>query len=426
MKFAIIGGGLTGLTAAYELTKKGHEVTVYEKQKTLGGLARGFKEPIWEWHLDYAYHHFFTNDSFVYKLLKELKLDHTILIKRPVTSTYYGDAIHQFDSPLHLLTYSPLPIVDRLRTGIMIGLCKINPFWKPLEHFTAQSLFKPITGEKSWKLIWHPLLVGKFHSHTADIAASWLWARIYKRTPKLGYIKGGFQTLTEGLAKKIRNQGGIIQPNTEIHTIRNQSNKKYAFKIRINNTWKQFHKVLITTPSSVLESLIPQLPKNYINNLKHIPHLDAQMLILATKKPILKDIYWLNINNRSFPFLAAVAHTNFIDKKHYGGMHLSYFGNYLPSDHNMLKLSKTQLITKFMPYIQKLNPSFKKSSIIKSYMFIGSDAQPVHTIDYSKQAPPFNTPMKGLYLANMDSIYPWDRGTNYAIELGKKVAKKLL
>ena len=45
MRVAIIGGGITGLTAAYELTKRGINVTVFEKDEYLGGLSNG-KHPL--------------------------------------------------------------------------------------------------------------------------------------------------------------------------------------------------------------------------------------------------------------------------------------------------------------------------------------------------------------------------------------------
>jgi protoporphyrinogen oxidase len=138
-------------------------------------------------------------------------------------------------------------------------------------------------------------------------------------------------------------------------------------------------------------------------------------------------VYWLNVNDRSFPFLSMVAHTNFIDKKYYGGNHITYFGNYLPDGHPYLKMNKEQLFKLFTPYIQKINPKFNKlktdSRQLKAYLFTVSNAQPVHTLHYSRQAPNIETPIQGIYLANMDSIYPWDRGTNYAVELGEKAAK---
>ena len=54
-KIAIIGAGLTGLTAGYELSKKGHKVTIFEKSDDIGGLMGGFK--IEGTSLEKAYHH---------------------------------------------------------------------------------------------------------------------------------------------------------------------------------------------------------------------------------------------------------------------------------------------------------------------------------------------------------------------------------
>ena len=64
MKIAIIGGGFTGLSAAYEFLKTGHQVDIFEKEPYLGGLAHGFKMPNWDYHLEASYHHFFTNDHY--------------------------------------------------------------------------------------------------------------------------------------------------------------------------------------------------------------------------------------------------------------------------------------------------------------------------------------------------------------------------
>lgn len=116
-----------------------------------------------------------------------------------------------------------------------------------------------------------------------------------------------------------------------------------------------------------------------------------------------------------------------MDKKHYGGHHLTYIGNYLRPDHPFLKLTKDQLLKKFMPYLHQINSSLTTNlSLLDSYLFTGLFAQPVQEKHYSQKAPQLSTPIPGLFLANMDSIYPWDRGTNYAVELGQKVAATLL
>jgi uncharacterized protein with NAD-binding domain and iron-sulfur cluster len=41
MKIAIIGAGYAGMSAAYDLKKAGHEVTIYETANKVGGLAAG-------------------------------------------------------------------------------------------------------------------------------------------------------------------------------------------------------------------------------------------------------------------------------------------------------------------------------------------------------------------------------------------------
>ena len=45
---------------------------------------------------------------------------------------------------------------------------------------------------------------------------------------------------------------------------------------------------------------------------------------------------------------------------------------------------------------------------------------PLH---YSAVKPSYETPVKNAYLANMSLVYPEDRGTNFAVDVGNKVAR---
>jgi protoporphyrinogen oxidase len=433
MRIAVIGGGLTGLTAAYELSKNGHQVTVFEKEPVLGGLAHGFQPKNWEWPLEFAYHHYFTNDNVLIKLAREIGLGDKFHIARPITSTYYNGKINQLDSPLNLLKFNQIPFIDRIRTGALLAYCKVNPFWKPLEKITAEKFIQKYGGVAGWKTIWEPLLYGKFNYYADKVAASWFWARIKKRTTSLGYFLGGFQILINQMEKNIIKHGGIIYTDFEIESII-KSGKTGMFQIKPAGNNQQparnashsdaggFDRVLLTTPTPVANKLV-NIPKFYFLAPLAIPHLWAQTLILETDIPILDKIYWLNISDRSFPFLAVVAHTNFMDKSHYGGHHITYFGNYFPDNHPYLKMDKNELLKIFFPFIKKINPNLKSNiENLKSFLFTVPFAQPVHELNYSKRVPNMKTPVPGLFLANMDSIYPWDRGTNYAVELGQKVA----
>ena len=409
MKIAIVGGGFTGLSAAYELLKYGHSVTLFEKEKILGGLAMGWKEKHWQWSLEKGYHHWFTNDTAILNLTKKLGLENKLIIKRPITSVWWQGKMYPFDSPSSLLAFPGLSLLDKVRTGLLLAGLKSNPFGEYLENFTAEQLFISIGGKKAWQTIWEPLLYGKFGDYAPTVAASWLWARIKKRTPSLMYMEGGFQTVVDALARAIRSRGGIIKIGITVN----------------QKDFSQFDRVLLTIPTPIALNLVPQLK---IENCKlqiAIPHLHAHVLILETKEPILKDVYWLSVTDRSFPFLAVVAHTNFMDKKHYGGHHITYIGNYLPTGHKYLSMTKEQLLKEFFPFIKRLNKSFHLSDLQIYNLFIGYYAQPVHQLHYSKIAPKLATPIPGVYLANLDSIYPWDRGTNYAVELGIRTARTI-
>ena len=401
MKVAIIGGGFTGLTAAYELTKHGHRVTLFEASNELGGLAFGFKQPQWDWSLEYAYHHWFTNDTAILNLIDELHLKNKLIIKRPITASLYRNKPYQLDSPLNLLTFPGLSAMDKFRTATLLAFLKLNPFWKPLENLTAKNLLLSIGGKRAYEVLWEPLLVGKFSDYADSVSAAWFWARIKKRTANLVYMEGGFRTVIDALAAAIKKQSGDIQTGKKLDAIP-----------------KGFDKVLLTTPTPVAQKLIPKL------TVPAIPHLWAQTLILETREPILDRIYWLKVTDRSFPFLAVVAHTNFMDKKHYGSKHLTYLGNYLPAGHKYLSMTKEELLKEFMPFIKRLTKSGPE--ITNSFMLVGPFAQPVHELHYSQKAPKFETPIPNVYLANMDSIYPWDRGTNYAVELGQKAVERIM
>ncbi len=418
MRVAIIGGGITGLTAAYELTKRGINVTVFEKDEYLGGLSNGFSNGSWNWKLEKTYHHFFTNDREIITLACELGLRKDMMILSPTTALYLDGKQHPFDTPINILKFPKLPLIDRVRTGAVAALMKLNPFWQPLEMVTAKKVFQSMNGKLAWQRIWEPLLDAKFGIYADTIAASWLWARLYKRTARLGYFTGGFSNFVEVLALAIKQQGGKIHTNTPVKKVQ-RTKKGY----RVNNT--SFDAILLTVPSPIAASVVP-FSKAYTKKLLAIPHLSAQTLILETKKPILEKTYWLNINDRSFPFLAAVNHTNMINPSHYGGNHICYIGNYLPDNHPFLSKSKEELLALFFPFLKKIAPTFKKTDIINIFSFVAPYAQPVHTCGYSKQAPKIITPYKHLYLANLDSIYPWDRGTNYAVELGKRAANSII
>jgi protoporphyrinogen oxidase len=424
MNIAIIGAGFTGLSAGYFLQKHGHKITIYEKDQSPGGLAVGFKQKGWKWSMEHHYHHFFTNDNNILALAKEI--GHPILIKRPKTSVFLDNEIYQLDSPLKALTFPKLPVFDRLRMGIVLAFLRYNPLWKPLEKIKAVPFLEKSMGEKAYDLIWKPQMVGKFGDSAQEISLAWFWARIKKRTTKLAYPEKGFLEFANNIVQHIKKNRGIIIYNSEVLEI--ESNNSVQLKIRYGNKQiktQKYDVVIVTLPSFYFTKIAKNLPQDYINRLKSLKGLGAINMILRLNDKFFTDnTYWLSICEYTSPVMAIVEHTNFMDKKNFNNEHLVYVGKYVPVNHPYFSKTKEELLEIYHPFLKKINKDYK--DFLKDFeVFKAPFAQPIIPVNYSQIIPPLSTPLKNVYLANIQQVYPWDRGTNYAVELGEKVANKI-
>jgi protoporphyrinogen oxidase len=152
------------------------------------------------------------------------------------------------------------------------------------------------------------------------------------------------------------------------------------------------------------------------------------VLILSLNRPLSKKgYYWFNLpKSAGFPFLALVEHTNFLPACQYGGENLVYCGDYLENSHEYFSLSREELLVRFLPSLERINPDFKPDWLVRSWLFKAPYAQPVPGVNHSAFIPEIATPIPNLFYASMSQVYPWDRGTNYAVELGRRTAQLML
>ncbi len=426
MKVAIVGGGIGGLAAAYDLATAGAQVTLLEATDALGGLSAGFKIPRWDWSVEKYYHHWFASDRHILGLIDELGLSHRLMFPRPVTAVYYQGEFYALDSPLAVLRFPGMPPIHRLWMGMIVAYLKYVARWKPLESVTADSWLRRWMGEKAYERLWKPLLVSKFGDHYTNVNMAWMWARFKARTPRLGTFEGGFQAFIDAFADRVREAGVEIQLRTPVQRI--EANTGGGISLSLGNGSIQTDQCLVTSSPAVMTKLAPTLPADYLTRLLEMKSMGAVVLILALKHRISeKGIYWHNLPKDSgFPFLSLVEHTNFISPAFFSGDHIVYCGDYLAPDHEYFSLSKEQILEKFLPSLKRFNPSFETEWVRDSWMFRTAYAQPVPELNHSEAIPDVRTPIPGLWFASMSQVYPWDRGTNFAVEIARRTAAEML
>ncbi len=426
---AIIGAGAAGLAAAYDLAGAGHQVTVYEASPNVGGLASGFKEPNWDWSIERFYHHWFQTDASVLGLINEIGASDKVLFPRPITAIYYQGKFHPFDSmftnmPLFLLRHFPLK--DVIRFGLAGAYLKFSSNWKSLEQVTADEWMTKRMGQNVYESMWKPLLIGKFSDYYNQVNMAWMWARIHARTTRLGTFVGGFQAFFNTLAEAVRQRGAAIQLSTGVREI--VSNESGGLKLFTPSGTLDYDACIVTTSPRLMSRLAPSLPPDYLSQLGNLKSMGAVVLILSLTHQLSESgIYWHNlVKEAGFPFLAMCEHTNFVSPDHFGGDHLIYCGDYLSPDHEYFKLTEGELLDRFVPALSRFNPKFDRSWIKKAWLFREPYAQPVPPINHSQNIPDIRTPIDRLYFASMSQVYPWDRGTNFAVEIGRRTAKMII
>ena len=429
MKVAIIGAGYSGLTIAKELEENGQEVTIFEKNDYVGGMVDTVE--ICGTRLEKYYRHIFKSDREAIKLIKEMGLENELIW--PATKMGYltNKRAYLFGTPISLLKYKPLNLIQKLRFGFNVIHIKLINDYKKLEKVTAEKWLKDRIGDKVYSQVWEPLLISKFGEKKDQISMAWLWGKIKLRstssTPEgeqLGYIKGSYQRLTDRLYEYLVEKGVKIKLKNKIQSIE-KLNEKYVIKYQNENEEK--FDIVISTINykdfvKIFDKFITEEEKK---KLERVNYTSARTMMIVSDKSF-SPFYWLNIGDNDIPFGGIIEHTNFIDKSNYDNNHILYISNYMAEDNKLYNASKEELLKEYMKFLTKINKEFTMENIKDYHVYDEKYAQPIIECNYSNYIMEDKLKNENIYLCTMPQIYPEDRGMNYAIRLGNKIANEVL
>lgn len=417
MRVGIVGAGATGLTAAFDTVKAGHDVTVLEASAELGGLAASIE--VGGTPLERFYHHSFRTDRAMIELVEELGLGHLLRFHRPSTGVYVDGRLHDFGTPLEMLRFPKFSLLDRFRFGASSAMLKFVRNGQRFNSVRALDWMRRWAGPRVTETIWEPLLTGKFGTYAEQISMAWLWARIHYRTFELGYVHGGFEQVYRALLDSVTERGGKVEFGKPVATIR-QPGATVLVGTGDGSSY-EFDRLIVTVPQPVFAKAAG-IEADHV--LWQNQYLGATCFILECDRSVIPH-YWLNINDTHFPFLAVVEHTNMVDCSEYGGRHILYVGNYVPREDWRFTTEPAELLRLYVPWLRRLNPDFDRSWILDWHFSKAGFAQPIVTPQYRALIPGHRTAMPGVTLATMAQIYPQDRGQSYAIAMAHDVVHRL-
>lgn len=433
----VVGGGFTGLTAALELAERGHRVTVVEREAELGGLAGSFDVGDGR-RIERFYHHWFGSDREMFDLCERLGVEEALEPHLTRTGMYYANSVYRLSRPLDLLRFAPLPILDRLRLGVLALRGRRVKDWRTLEHRTAEEWLVSLGGQRVYDVVWRPLLEGKFGQYADQVGATWMWTKLALRggsrnksgSEVLYYLRGGSETLVNAMHKRLVELGVEVLTGTTVDAVTTDDLGVTGVRTG-DGTFLPARQVLVTVAPELAADMLatagpdapahPALPA-LTRRLRNIRYLANVCLVLENNRK-LSDTYWLNVNDPSFPYVGVIEHTNMDSPSRYGNRHVVYLSKYLPADAELYRMSDEEVFAYSIPHLRRMFPGFDRSWVDNYHVWRAEFSQPVITPNYSRDMPPTRTDVNGLYLSSMAQVFPEDRGTNHAAREGRRAAE---
>jgi protoporphyrinogen oxidase len=429
-KIAVLGGGLTGLTAAFYLLRAGADVTVFESNSQPGGLATHFNFGNFCW--DKFYHCILTSDSALLQLISELGLSSELRWTPTKVGFFADEKLYSMSSTLDFLKFRPLNLWQkaRLAAGILYT-CRIQDC-QALEGELASEWLTRVFGEKNYQKMWGPLLKCKLGDCREQASAAFIWAtitRLYSTRQKnssqqecLGYVQGGYRVVFQRLIEMVKAMNGRILTNARATRI---TRTDQSVEIEVDGQKHRFDGVIATIPSKPLAAITLGLSSAYVQKLNEVTYLGIVCIALVLKRR-LSPFYVTNLANEDFPFTGIIEMTNLISTQETGGRHLVYLPKYTSPGDPLFEASDEEVWAQFRPHVQRVIPGFQECDVERRFTFRERFVQPVPTLHYSDIVPPMDTGLDGLILANTTQIINSTLNNNAMVKIARQAVEAAL
>jgi protoporphyrinogen oxidase len=430
-RWAVIGGGVLGMTLAHRLAQKGHNVTLIEQAESLGGLASAWQlgDVVWDRH----YHVTLLSDSYTRGLLRDLGLEEEMEWVQTRTCFYTDGAFHSMSSSLEFLRFPPLGMIDKIRLGATIFYASRITNWKRLEQIPVEDWLRRLSGNRTFEKIWLPLLRDKLGDNYERTSAAFIWATIARmyaarrtglKREMFGYVRGGYSRVLDVFRQRLEDEGVYLMLGTRVRRVTSDRSNGVTVETA-SGSRITFDSVVLTVAPPIAAFLCPGLSQEERLRLQRIQYQGIVCASLLLKKP-LNGYYITNITEPWVPFTAVIEMSALVDREQLDGNALVYLPKYLPSDHPSFEVSDDEWRETFLDALIRMYPTLSRDDVL---CFRVSRERFVHalaTLSYSDGVPRSTISLAGVHMVNSAQIVNGTLNVNETLRLAKEALPDLL
>lgn len=428
-RWAVVGGGMLGMTLAHRLAQEGRKVTLFEGADHLGGLASAWElgGVVWDRH----YHVTLLSDARVRSLLSELGLEEEMKWVETRTGFYTGGQLYSMSNTLEFLRFPPLNLLDKLRLGATIFYAARVKDWERLEKVYVADWLRKLSGRRTFEKMWLPLLRSKLGESYERTSAAFIWATIARmyaarrtglKKEMFGYVPGGYARVLERFGTKLEEEGVRVKLNCAVKQV--LTNGAVGIELE-NGEYESFDQVVLTVPAPVAARVCAELTDEEKAKLGGVEYQGIVCASLLLRKP-LAGFYVTNITDAGVPFTAVIEMSALVEREQFGGHSLVYLPKYVAPDDPIFALSDEEIEEQFVSALVRMYPNFERSDVLAFRVSRVRHVFPLPTLDYSARLPPVSTSVRGLHIINSAHIVNGTLNVNETVQLAERAAARLL